>query len=302
MRLSIAIALLGLCTAFSVAQTQPKPAANAPKPAPASVNTSQSSAGLPTEATVDSFMKYMFGYDPEIEWKVLQIKQAQAPGVSSVLVEVNGPKGTQELRLQVLPGGQWAVVGDLMPFGADPFAATRAKLAEGNGPARGPVDAPVTIVEFSDLECPACKAAQPTIERLLADVPNARFVFQNFPLENLHPWAFRAATYADCIGRENNAAFWKFVHTVYQNQEQVTTENVDQRLTEFAQESGANGTQAAACAAQPATAERVRQSLALGTALNIGGTPTLFVNGREIPSVTGIPYDLLKAVVTGTPK
>jgi hypothetical protein len=65
----------------------------------------------------------------------------------------------------------------------------------------------VTIVEFGDLQCPACKAAQPTIEALVAAEPQARFVFQNFPLE-MHNWAAKGAAYADCVGRASNDAFW----------------------------------------------------------------------------------------------
>ena len=69
-----------------------------------------------------------------------------------------------------------------------------------NGPSRGPADAPVTLVEFSDLQCPHCKEAQPTIDKLMAEEKNARLVFQNFPLP-AHDWAAKAAYYGDCIGR-----------------------------------------------------------------------------------------------------
>jgi protein-disulfide isomerase len=202
----------------------------------------------------------------------------------------------------VMPDHKFAIAGDMMPFGADPFAPVRALLeSRAKGPARGPANAPVTIVEFSDLQCPSCKAAQPVIDRLLTDVPNARFVFENFPLD-MHPWAMKGATYADCIGRENNDAFWKFVHTVYDNQEKITTQNADAQLKTYAGEAGANAQTVAACAAQPATAARVRESLELGKSVGVAGTPTLFVNGRKIGNVGAIPYDILKGIVQNTPK
>jgi protein-disulfide isomerase len=292
---ALAVALTALLATLSFAQGKPRPQAKAEPPAKAAAE----SPGLPSEATVDSYLKHMFSYDPGIAWKILSIKPSQAPNVAVVTALLKGSQGSQVVRLFVMPGGEWAVVGDMVPFGADPFAHARNKLAAGaHGPSRGPANAAVTIVEFSDLQCPACKTAQPTIERLLAEVPDVRFVFQNFPLENLHPWASRAAAYADCLGRANNEAFWKFIHTVYENQEQVTTENVDQKMTDFAQQSGGNGKEIAACAAQPATAERVKQSEALGLALNVSGTPTLFINGREIPNVTSIPYEMLKQFAT----
>ena len=95
-------------------------------------------------------------------------------------------------------------------------------------------DSPVhVIVEFGDLQCPACKAAQPTIEALIAAEPNARFVFQNFPLE-MHNWAAKGAAYADCLGRASNDAFWKFVSKTYETQSDITAANADEKLTALA--------------------------------------------------------------------
>ena len=107
--------------------------------------------------------------------------------------------GTAGEPFFVTADGEHAVIGDIIPFGAKPFEPAKRRLEKGvTGPARGPKDAPVTIVEFGDLQCPACKAAQPAIEALMAAEPNARFVFQNFPLE-MHNWAAKGAAYADCV-------------------------------------------------------------------------------------------------------
>jgi protein-disulfide isomerase len=261
----------------------------------------------PTEATVDSFMKHMFGYDPNIQWKIIAVRPSQAPNVSEVIVGVRNQQQAQEpmqpMQFFVTADQHWAIAGDMMPFGADPFApANDAIAAKAKGPAKGPDNAPTTLVEFSDLECPACKAAHPTVEKLLADFPNYRFVFQNFPLEQIHPWAFKAALYAECVAQDNADAFWKFVQIDYQNQESVTPDNVDQKMKEFATQAGANADKVAACAAQPAAAERVRNSQALGKDLDVSGTPTLYINGRRIQNFAGIPYETLKQLVLGTPR
>jgi protein-disulfide isomerase len=261
----------------------------------------------PTTATVESFLKHMFGYDPNIQWKVFTIRPSQAPNVAEVIVGVRNQQQAQEpmqpMQFYVMPDQGWAIAGDLMPFGADPFAPTNTILAaKAHGPAKGPADAPVTLVEFSDLECPACKAAQPTVEKLIADFPNDRFIFQHYPLEQIHPWAFKAAKYADCVARDNSDAFWKFLKTDYDNQESVTADNVDQKMKDFATQAGANADKVATCAADPATETRVRDSLALGKAVDVNATPTLFVNGRRVQNFSGIPYETLKQLVTGTPK
>ena len=170
----------------ATAKSTVKPASSAP------------ASNLPSEATVDSFLQQTFGYEHDLSWKISSIKPAPVPGLAEVVVVIASPQGQQLSRFFVTADGEHAVVGDIIPFGAKPFGAAKTALEKGiSGPERGPKDAPVTIVEFGDLQCPACKAAQPAIEGLVAAEPNARFVFQNFPLE-MHNWAAKGAAYADC--------------------------------------------------------------------------------------------------------
>src|SRR5438128_3744236 len=255
-----------------------------------------SSANLPSEETVNAFLQQKSGYDCSASWKVAEIKPSIAEGLAEVTVSVSTPQGPQSNKFYVTPDGQHAVIGDIIPFGPKPFAAARQELEKGvNGPARGPANSPVTIVEFSDLQCPHCKEAQPIIEKLLTEEPRGRSVFQSFPLPS-HDWAAKAAAYADCVGRASNDAFWKFVQKTYTAQAEITEANVDEKLTVIANDSGVKGTDIAACAAKPETAARVEQSVALGKSVDVTGTPALFVNGRKIGNL-GIPPEVLKSIV-----
>ena len=254
-------------------------------------------ASLPSEDTVNSFMQQTFGYDPKVTWKVSGIKPAAASGLAEVDVILASPQGQQLSKFYVTPDGQHAVIGEIIPFGAKPFEEARKILEKGiTGPSRGPKDSSVTIVEFGDLQCPACKAAQPAIEALIAAEPNARFVFQNFPLE-MHNWAAKGAAYADCVGHASNEAFWKFIAKTYETQSDITAENADEKLTALADAAGVKGSDIATCAGTPLTQAHVEASLALGKAVNVTGTPTLFINGRSIGNVTGVPADTLKGLV-----
>lgn len=255
------------------------------------------STTLPSEATVDSFLHQQFGYQPDLTWKIASIKPSVIPGLAEVSVVLATQQGQQLTRFYVSPDGERALVGDIIPFGAHPFDHVKNVLDQGvSGPSRGPKDSKVTIVEFGDLQCPACKAAQPTIEELAAAEPNARFVFQNFPLE-MHNWAAKGADYADCVGRASNDAFWKFVAKTYEQQSNITAENADEKLTAIANDSGVKGNEIAACAAKPETKTRVDASIALGKQVEVTGTPTLFINGRRIGNFDHQLLDVYKKLV-----
>jgi protein-disulfide isomerase len=255
------------------------------------------SANLPSEETVNSFLQQTFGYDSTVTWKVTAIKPSIAAGLAEVDVVLSNSQGQSATTLYVTPDGKHALTGDILPFGAKPYQPAKEALLKGvNGPSRGPDKAPVTIVEFSDLQCPHCKDAQPIIDKLLTDEPNARFVFQNFPLPS-HNWAAKAANYADCIGRSSKDAFWKFVQGTFDAQSSITEANADEKLTAIADTAGVKGAEMATCAAKADTKTRVEQSVALGQSVGVTGTPTVFVNGRRIGNVVGLPPEVLKGLV-----
>ena len=277
--------------ALAAAQTKPAPAPQlTTRPAPAPAQTV-----LPTEETVNSFLQQMFGYDPTLSWNVAEIRPSPMPGLAEVLVVITGPQGSNANRLLVSSDGKHAISGEVIPFGAKPFEDARAKLEKGvNGPAKGPTPAPVTIVEFSDMQCPHCKEAAPNIEQLVALEPGARFIFQNFPIPG-HNWAEKAAGYVDCIGRSANDSVWKFIQKTFEQQTNITESNADEKLKALATESGVNGDEIAACAEKSDTKARIETSVALGKSVGVTGTPALFINGRMLGG--GVPVDAMKKIV-----
>ena len=240
----------------------------------------------------------MFGWNQDLTWKIAEIKPAEAQGFTEVTAVFSTPQGQQVFRVYVTPDQKFALTGDMVPFGADPFAAARATLKSANGPSHGPADAAVTMVEFGDLECPACKAAQPQLTKLLEEEPKLKLIFQNFPLEALHKWALLGAKYVDCVGRESNDQVFKFIATVYAHQGEITADTADTMLKGYAKEAGANPETVAACVAKPETEKRVRESLALGEKLGVNSTPTFFINGRKVVGFgNNTPYEVVKAIV-----
>jgi len=281
-----------------LAGAQQKPAANhAPASSHGAGAKASTATTLPSEEVVNAFLQQTFGYDSSLSWKVNSIKPSEAEGLAEVDVTLSHPDGpTQALKFYVTPDGHHAVNGEILPFGAHPYDAARSTVEKGlNGPARGPASAPVTLVEFSDLQCPHCKEAQPTLDKLVSEDKNVRVVFQNFPLP-MHEWAMKAASYADCVGRASSDGFWKFIGTVYGAQSDITAANADEKLTALADDAGAKGSEIAACAGKPETTTRVQHSIDLGTSLGVNSTPTIFINGRKL-TAGGIPYEVLQKLV-----
>src|SRR5208337_1347591 len=276
-RLTVLIFVLLLVT---LAGAQQKPAESRP--------------ALPSEDTVNAFMLATFGFDSSLSWKILNIKPSEADGLAEVDVVVSGSQGPQEQKFYVTPDSKHAVIGDILPFGSHPYSEYQKTLEKGvNGPARGPANAPVTVVEFSDLQCPHCKDAQPTVNQLMTKKQNVRVVFQNFPLP-MHDWAAKAASYADCVGRASNDAFWKFIDSVFGAQSDMTASNADEKLAGLADAAGVKGADMATCATKPETTTRIEHSQKLATDLGVNATPTFFINGRKLPAV---PYDVLEKIV-----
>ncbi len=266
--------------------------------APAKADTSTDLVpGLPSEDTVNSFMQQMFGYDSTMTWKVSDIHPSKAQGLAEVTVVLNTPQGPQANKMYVSEDGRHAIVGDIVPFGAHPFEADRETLDKGvNGPSHGPANAPVTIVEFSDMQCPHCRAAQPELNKLLTEEPNVKLIFQNYPLP-MHDWAMKAAAYVDCVGRSSNDAVWKFIQGVYDAQTDITAGNADEKLNAMADAAGVKSADIAQCAVNPETTSRIQHSLALGQALEVNATPTIFINGRKLANLSSLPHDILKKLV-----
>ena len=248
-----------------------------------SAGASAASSSLPSEATFNAFLKKMFGWDPNLTWKIIEIKPSEAAGISQLTAIFNTPQGQQVMRLYVTQDQKFAFTGELIPFGADPFADTREELKGANGPSHGPKDATLTIVEFGDLQCPACKQAQPNINKLMEEEPKARLIFQNFPLETLHKWAMTGAKYVDCLGRRimtspcGNSLTWYMT-----TRPRLRRRTSHQMLKGYVKEAGGDPDAVAACVAKPETEKRVRESMALGEKVGVTSTPTFYINGRRL--------------------
>lgn len=146
---------------------------------------------------------------------------------------------------------------------------------------KGPADAKVVIVEFSDFECPACKYAEPVLSKLLAmHEGKIRFIFKNFPLERVHRWARPAAIAAECAGRQGK--FWELHDKLYDEQEKWARETDALKTWEnYAKDLKLDVPAWKSCQQDPAVDAAVSADAQHGLDAWVGSTPTFFINGRR---------------------
>lgn len=280
------------------------PSAPAPNVPPADpfppANLKFFTATSPSTDTVNSFLKNIWGFDANREWRVEGIQKTDAPGVAKVVVYVTektaGAK-MQAISFFVMPDGKHAIADSMMDFGATPFAE-RGKLLRdrADGPSYGGADKNFELVEFADLQCPHCKDAQAIMKKLATDFPKAHIVFQLFPLVASHPAAFEAAADGLCIAKKSNDAFFTYAQAVYDTQEALTGDGATRTLAAAIAKAGQDPAAISACAALPATKDAVNANIKLAEEAGVEQTPTLVANGRPLP-LNGIPYDTLKNMI-----
>ena len=266
------------------------------------VNPKYFTAPTPTVDTVNSFLKTLWGYDSNRIWRVEAIQSTAAPGVSKVVVFVSDRSPNAKVQTTaffVTPDGKHAIADSsgVISFGATPFADNRKLLqARADGASRGAASKDFLLVEFADMQCPHCKEVQATMDQIVKDFPNARVVFQSFPLVDIHPFAFKAAAYGYCVQKQKNDAFFPFAAAVFDTQAALTPETGDQTLKNAVTKVGLDPAAIDACAATQAIKDQVNASLKLGDEIGVDQTPLLAVNGHLLP-LSQVPYETLKTII-----
>ncbi|HMD75186.1 MAG TPA: thioredoxin domain-containing protein [Steroidobacteraceae bacterium] len=198
--------------------------------------------------------------------RISQPYESAAPQIREYLQEQDSQQA-QRRYLDALRDKYRAVI-TLEPL-REPVAAT--------GPVRGPADAPVTIIEFSDFQCPYCGRFMPTLREILAKYPTqVRLVYRHFPLASLHPNAQKAAEAAVCA--EDQGKFWEMYDLLFQEQNALEVN----ALKDKAKRLGLDTASFDECLDSGKSRDAVRRDSQAAEQLAISGTPTSFVNGRFV--------------------
>jgi len=181
---------------------------------------------------------------------------------------------------------------------SDPFAAIMKKIDVSGRPARGNKDAKVTVVSYDDFECPFCSRMHATLfpGLLMEYGDRVLFVYKDYPLEEMHPWAMHAAVDANCLAAQNNDAYWEYADYLHSNPQAVGRNQsrdgwyaeLDQLATLQAQKRNLDMEKLQACV-KSQDEKAVRASISEGDSLGVDSTPVLFINGQKLDGA--VPAD-----------
>lgn len=249
------------------------------------------------KARMLAYLRYAEGWSDKVEAVMDDPKASVFPGYGELDVHLTFQKQKLDRVYYVTGDGQRIISGTVYDVNQSPFKATLSKLDIKGAPSFGPDSAPVTIVIFSDFECPYCRDEAKTLRESLAKkYPNeVRVVFKDFPLEAVHTWAKRAAIAGHCVIEQNPQTFWPYHDYMYEHQKEISGANLDTKVLEFAKQQNLDTLQLSSCVQNGATAKLVEDNLDQGRALGVQQTPTMFLNGRQVAGA--VPLEQLDLVI-----
>ena len=257
--------------------------AQQPKAAATGASASASPASSQTQKNIEAYLRNLYAFGPDVKLIIGPLRESPVEGILETNIDVTIGENKEAAKFYVSKDGRFLFRGDVSDMTKDPLAENLAQIRMTDAPALGDPKAPVTIVEYSDFECPVCRNLHDALRRILPNYTGkVRVIFKDFPIEQLHPWARTAAIAGRCAYQQKPDAFWKMYDLIYDNQEIISAANAWTKMTEYAVQSGLDADAFKSCMASPEASAAVNASHANGEKLELNSTPTVFVNGRRM--------------------
>jgi len=229
-------------------------------------------------------------------------KPSASPAFNEAVLTMDDGKNKQDRTLLITHDGKHMILSDLYPLGVDPRQLALHNMALTGEPSVGPPNAPVTLVEYADLQCPTCARMHDFLEtKLIPRYGNKlHVVFKEYPLP-MHDWSFTAAIADQCAYEINPSSYVPLRTLIFQNQQLINIANLRDTLLNFGEQSGVDRVKLAGCLDSKASLSRIQRDMAEAKRINVASTPTVFINGRMI---VGLPsedayYQAIDAALQG---
>ncbi len=229
---------------------------------------------------------------PNVAVTASGVGDSKIAGAKSGSLEAGG----QKVPFTMSADGRYVVFGEMEDLTVDPFAAVMKKIDLKDKPFKGGKDAKVTIIEYSDFQCPFCKKGFDTIEsQVLKEYGDkVKFYYKNLPL-SFHPWAEPAAVGVMCAQMQNKDAYWKLYEYYFNNQKDLNPQNLKEKSLEVLKDTKVDAAKWTDCFENKKSLDVVKAESAEAQGLGIQGTPGFIINGRALKGA--YPFEQFKAVI-----
>jgi len=216
-------------------------------------------------------------------------KPSASPDFERGTLTVDYGPSKQDFAVLLTRDGRHLIVSELYSMAVDPRQQALRTITLRDEPTQGPANAPVTIVEYADLECPTCARVHEFLETQL--VPRygdkVRVVFKEYPLP-MHDWSLSAAIACQCAYELNPPSYVPLRTAIFRNQQFINITNVRETLLSYGEQTGLERAKLAGCLDAKSSLPRVQRDVAEAKRVNVDRTPTLFINGRMM---IGLPSE-----------
>lgn len=253
---------------------------------------------------IERKVRVTYSVPPQVKILVGSLKPSEFPNYDSVTITFQGSSKKQDYEFLLSKDHKTLVRFNRLDLSKDPYADVMSKIETSGRPVRGNKDAKVVIVNFDDFECPYCSHMHQTLFPAMLKEYGDRvaFIYKDFPLAEIHPWAIHAAVDANCLAVQSNDAYWEFADYIHSNQKDVNSEKdrnaqfgvLDKLALLQGQKHGADVAKLQSCI-KAQDDSRVKASIKEGEALGVSATPTMFVNGEEVDGA--VPVTDLRAIL-----
>jgi protein-disulfide isomerase len=241
---------------------------------------------------IERQLRVKYSVPAEVKVIVSPPRPSDFPNYDSVKVAFSGQGREQQYEFLLSKDQKSLIRMTKMDLTKDPYQDTMDKIDIKGRPVRGNPDAKVKLVNFDDLQCPFCsKTHNELFPALLKEYGDrVAFVYKDFPLSEIHPWAMHAAVDANCLAAQNSDAYWDFADYIHANQQLINSEKgrdnqyaaLDRTAVARAANFHVDAPQLQACMKDAKGEEAVRASVKQGESLDVSGTPTMFINGEML--------------------
>ena len=231
-------------------------------------------------------------------------KPSEFPNYDALTITFDGGEKKQTYDFLLAKDGKTLLRMTKLDLSKDPLAEVMKKIDVKGRPTRGNSQAKVVAVNYDDFECPFCSRMHQTLFPDLLKEYGDRvvFIYKDFPLAEIHPWATHAAVNANCLAAQNQDAYWAFADYIHANQKEVNAEKshdlqfaaLDRMTTEQGQKHNLDVTKLQACI-KAQQDDIVKASVHEGEALGVEATPTMFINGEKVDGA--LPVSELRDVL-----